>query len=126
MCGKEQSRRAIRPLVATIAALMLAAGCGNDDDSSPNAPEPPASERSGRDKADGFDRKNAPGLSVSEKDVYDLARGACGAFPAKQVARDFGLQTTDPDVIASRYARGYDAQVKQAANQGCFDGLTER
>lgn len=68
--------------------------------------------------------RNEPGLTVSEQDVYEEAKVVCGLKPPRGVARDFGLSTSDPDVIATRYARGYAPALKQPAYEGCFEGLT--
>jgi hypothetical protein len=69
--------------------------------------------------------ENEPRLTVSQQDVYEEAKILCGLNTPREVARDFSLTTTNPDVIAKRYARGYFEALKPPAYVGCFDGLTK-
>ena len=128
-------RMVVAQLSTVLAATVLVLGCGEDDSGSSgagaNAPPPADRPREKQRESkptvstEGFSTENAPGLTVSEQDVYEEAKIVCGLAPPKKVAADFGLDTTNPDTIATRYARGYDASVKQAAYEGCFRGLAK-
>lgn len=85
-------------------------------------PEPETTEQTptGSDKFTGQDREN-----------YEIAKEVCGAFPAEQSARDLGLtgnrgRTSEELVeIAETYAEGLRPSFRQAAFEGCLDGLPE-
>jgi hypothetical protein len=122
-------------MVIALVIVLFALGCADDDsgDSGGDAAAPPPASRSSEQPSEskrsvspqGFSTENAPGLNVSEQEVYEEAKIVCGLSPPRKVAADFGLNTTNPDTIATRYARGYDQSVKQAAYEGCFRGLTK-
>jgi hypothetical protein len=127
----------MRLLAALIGALaIVVAGCGDEEEAdepggagqsppeqptSPEAQEQPTEEQAPAD-ADG------DGFSGQAAENYDVAKVACGAFPPRKVASDLGL-TVDGDTadelgqIAERYARGYTGSNRQAAFEGCLDGL---
>jgi hypothetical protein len=96
----------------------------------PQDEDSPKDENSSQDSDDSsegasnWSTRNEPGLNVSQRDVYEEARIICGLKSPRDVAGDFDLKTTNPDVIATRYARGYVASLKQPAYEGCFKGLT--
>jgi hypothetical protein len=96
-------------------------GQGPAESRPPPADDPPATEQPPADAGGG-------GFSGQAAENYDLAKVACGAFPPAKVARDLGLPV-DGDTavelgrIAERYARGYTGSNRQAAFEGCLDGL---
>jgi hypothetical protein len=110
-------------LAVCLGLAVAASGCGNAATTTvtPEPSAPAVEDPAPRDATD-----NVPGYSVSEQDTYDMANVACSAFPPSKIARDFGMHTTDPDALASRYARGYAAPLKRAAYEGCLDGIIGR
>lgn len=55
---------------------------------------------------------------------YQEDREICGLFPLSQIAKEYGLPASaDPVSIAEAYADGYQPQFRQAAFEGCLDGL---
>jgi hypothetical protein len=59
----------------------------------------------------------------AHRDNYIRARAVCGALPRKKVARDLGVRSTNPFVIADAFARDYRPAFRQAAFEGCVVGL---
>lgn len=116
--------RILATLAVCLGLAAATAGCGNATatTATPAQSEPAAVE----DASPRHATDNVPGYSVSEQDAYDTANVACSAFPPRKIARDFGMHTTDPDALASRYARGYAAPLRQAAYEGCLDGILGR
>jgi ABC-type transport system substrate-binding protein len=70
-----------------------------------------------------FDTANAPGLTVSQQEIYEQAKFVCAIKPARGIAADFDMQTGDHERIVARYSRGYDQSVRTAASVGCREGL---
>jgi len=100
-------------------------GCGDSSSTPAEVAPVPVEESTYSDPAESA-TEDVPGYSVSHSDVYEEAQFLCSSKEPRAVARDFGMNTTDPDQIASRYARGYAAELKQDAYEGCFDGLVGR
>jgi hypothetical protein len=57
------------------------------------------------------------------RENYEIAKFACGAFSRKKVARDLGITSTDPIDLAQKYSEGYRGPFRQAAFEGCLAGL---
>jgi hypothetical protein len=69
---------------------------------------------------------NPPGhakFQGQDRDNYDNAKVSCGAFPARQVARELGVRGTNPVTIATAFANGFREAFRQAAFEGCLAGL---
>jgi hypothetical protein len=90
-------------IVALFALSPVACGESSDDSGNSDADAPPAAESSPSEDAS----PDEPKLTATAKETHDEARIVCGLKPAKQIAQDFGMTTSDPDTIAKRYARGY-------------------
>ena len=102
-------------------------GCGNSSvEPTDLAPAEDPSYQEEPASSEGRSADDVPGYSVSHSDVYEEAEIVCSLKPPREIARDFNLSTSDPDRIATRYARGYTAPLKQDAYEGCFDGMTGR
>lgn len=64
------------------------------------------------------------GFTGPQAKRYAEDREICGLFPPSKVARDLGLPANSDSVtIAEAYADGYQPQFRQAAFEGCLDGL---
>lgn len=104
--------------------MLALAGCDDDSgDSSEQKPKPapvvneaPAqpAKPPASDKAEGFTGVHA--------ENYEIAKAACGAFPPRELAKEYGT-STDPFEIAEAYAAGYMEAFQQANFEGCLAGL---
>lgn len=121
-------------LLGALVLVLAGAGCGDEEgddpagggqDSaepqSPAPPEPPAEEHPPADA-------DAGGFTGQDAENYDIAKTICGSFPPGKVARDLGLHVNGDTAgelaeIAERYADDYRGPYRQAAFEGCLDGL---
>lgn len=125
----------LRRGIVLVALFSFLGACGDDNEAADNAPaaaDPGVAQDTAKQdaapstgKASRYSDDPIRGLTVTEREVYQEARIVCGLKSPRAVAADFGLNTSDPVTIAQRYARGYEASVKQAAYEGCFTGLSK-
>jgi hypothetical protein len=130
-------------LLSLVPLAVIAGGCGGDG----GADEPTTPAEATTDQT--TTRENVPELGTAVPDVekvprsrvkkrakmgaakfrgvhrdnYENARAVCGAFPRRKVARDLGLDTSEPGAIAEAYAKGFRPAFRQANFEGCLDGL---
>jgi hypothetical protein len=102
---------------ATVLALAVAIGCG-DDSSAPATRSDPAA---GATAAQGSDRGGERGDEYPG--VFANAKEICGIGSRRRVAANTGASSTRPRAIARAFARGYRPALRKRAFRGCLAGL---
>ena len=106
--------------IAVVALSLVACGEGSDDGTQNDVKTASASEGSPAEDARSSDGQR---YNTTAKEKYDEAKIVCGLGRPEEIAKDFGMTTSDPDRIATRYARGYVPEFRQSAYEGCLEGL---
>lgn len=94
--------------------LVLAALVGGEGDSDPKS-------NAGSDNAATTVEKKRPDARAAV-----ATAGACGASSRRKFAADFNLKTTDPEALATRFARGYGASVRPKVYDACLRAIRAR
>lgn len=63
-----------------------------------------------------------PGGERDTEATYQTARDACSAFTVEELAEQLNTEA-DPVSVAEAFADGYQDWARQAAFNGCLDGL---
>lgn len=56
--------------------------------------------------------------------AVETAKAVCGTVSREKFASDFGMNTTNPTLLAQRYARGYDEQIRSQVQDACVRAMT--
>ena len=111
---------------AAIAALAIA-GCGSTSESTPTATPTATTQPAAPRPAP---HSNAPrGSERARIDLrnFENARDVCRLFPARRIAREYGVPPGSDDVtIALAYARVYRPGFRQPVFEGCLAGIQAR
>ena len=113
-------RRHLLLAIAIVALSLVACGEGSNDGAQNDVNTAPAAEGSPTEDAPPSDGQR---YNTTAKEKYDEAKIVCGLGQPEDIAKDFGMTTSDPDRIATRYARGYVPEFRQSAYEGCLEGL---
>lgn len=128
-----------------LAGLVLAVpGCGDSEPSGSGAKtveeiealEEELAQEQGGTQGNGESskpqaKKQAParaaGFSGKSKEGYEIAVFICANYPLERIAKELGLPASaEPSEVAETYADAYWGQFRQAAFEGCFEGIMKR
>ncbi len=64
-------------------------------------------------------------VQIEEQDVFRAARNACNSLPLKELSDELGIETTNEEALADRFAQPWPDDVRATVREGCLEGLQE-
>jgi len=113
-------------MLAVSAAVfaLVALGCGSEDTASQPAKSITTVEPAPSVEPPAVAPEAKPRARALRPKAYRDSKDVCGVFSAKQLAKEYGGDPSDPASVANAYAdQSYRPAVRSDAASGCLAGL---